>query len=351
MDSTSHVSSAQQAATKHELPRIAAVIPTLNESAALKQTLASLLAQDYPNDRYEILVIDGGSSDGTQDIAMSFQDHGVRLRLLANPGRTTPAAVNLAIKSTDADAILWLSGHCLLSSGYLSQTSKAFADAPKRVTGGRLDVRGEGVRGTLNALLLSSRFGTGVSPLRFGHDPGPTSTVTFALFDRQTLIDVGGLDESLARNQDNDLVARLTENGIQFWRVDALATYLAPKTLSGLWRRAFLNGAWSVWGLRRGRGGHSWWHFVPMAMVGSGVLLLAMSLFGLKLAPWSLTVLALCYGLLAAGSAIGVAAPRSQYWAIPLLPFLFFIHHVIYGLGSWSALLRPNPVPPRSSQR
>lgn len=351
MDSTSHAQPPQPAATVRALPRIAVVIPTLNEKAALRQTLVALVDQDYPNNLYEILVVDGSSSDGTQDIAMSFHGHGIELRLLNNPGRTTPAAVNLAISSTNADAILWLSGHCLLSPNYLSQAAKAYVDARNRVTGGRLEVRGDGVRGTLNALLLSSRFGTGVSPLRFGHEPGPTSTVTFALFDRQTLLEIGGLDESLARNQDNDLVARLKENGIQFWRVDALATYLAPQTFAGLWKRAFLNGAWSVWGQRRGRGGHSWWHFVPMTMVGSGAILLAMSLAGLRLAPWSLAVLTVIYGLLAVGSAIGVAVPRGKYWAIPLLPFLFFIHHAIYGLGSWSALLRPNPVPPRSSQR
>lgn len=350
MDSTSHAQSPPSAASVRALPRISVVIPTLNEKTALRQTLAALVAQDYSNELYEILVVDGGSSDGTQDIAMSYHDHGVKLRLLNNPGRTTPAAVNLAIDSTDAEAILWLSGHCLLSPNYLSQAARAFVDAPKRVTGGRLDVRGEGMRGTLNALLLSSRFGTGVSPLRFEHESGPTSTVTFALFDRQTLRELGGLDESLARNQDNDLVARLKEHGIQFWRVDALATYLAPQTFSGLWRRAFLNGAWSVWGQRRGRGGHSWWHFVPMAMVGSGATLLTMSLAGARLAPWALAVLAVFYSLLAIGSAIGVAVPRGRYWAIPLLPFLFLIHHAIYGIGSWSALLRPNPVPPRSSQ-
>jgi glycosyltransferase involved in cell wall biosynthesis len=330
-------------------PRIAVVIPTLNELSSMSRTLTSVMAQDYPRDLFEILVVDGGSTDGTQDIVMSFCDRGVGLRLIANPGRTTPAAVNLALRLTDADTILWISGHCLLSSNYLSQTAGAYSESTTRVTGGSLEVRGDGIRGKLNALVLSSRFGTGVSPLRFGREPGPTAAVTFALFDRKTLLEMGGLDESLARNQDNDLVARLKERGNQFWRVDAHATYLAPQRFSGLWTRAFLNGAWSVWGQRRGRGGHSWWHFVPMAMVGSGSILLAMSIAGMDLAPWCLSVLAGSYVLLALGSAVGVAAPRGTYWAIPILPFLFLIHHAMYGLGSWSALLRPNPVPSRSS--
>ena len=333
------------------LPRVAVVIPTLNEAATLRQTLEALLGQDYPAALYEILIVDGGSTDGTRDLAMSFHDHAVRVRLLDNPGRTTPVAVNLALRSSDADTILWLSGHCLISPNYLRESATALAGTPNRATGGFLEVRGEGVRGALNAIVLSSRFGTGNSTFRFSRETGKTQSITFALFDRQTLLELGGLDESLARNQDNDLVARLTARGVTYWRVDATATYLAPRTFTGLWRRAFLNGAWSVWGHRRGRGGHSWWHFVPMAMVGAGVTLAVMAVAGLNLAPWCLSVLAVIYGLLALGSAIGIAVPRNAYWAIPILPLLFFIHHAIYGLGSWSAVMRPNPVPPRAHKQ
>lgn len=329
-------------------PSVAVVIPTLNEARTLRHTLETVMRQDFPASNYEILIVDGGSTDGTRDIAMSFHDHGVTIRLLDNPGRSTPAAMNLALRSTDADTVLWLSGHCLLSANYISESVAAWKTAPNRATGGFLEVRGEGFRGVLNAMVLSSRFGTGNSPFRFSRETGKTPSITFALFDRKTLLEIGGLDESLARNQDNDLVARLTEHRVEYWRVNATATYVAPQTFTGLWRRAFLNGAWSVWGHRRGRGGHSWWHFVPMVMVGSGLALAAMAAVGMDLAPWCLSVLAVIYGLLALGSAVGVAAPRKAYWAIPILPFLFFMHHAIYGLGSWSAMVRSNPVPQRT---
>jgi len=335
----------------HTLPRVAVVIPTLNEARTLGHTLESVMQQDYPASRYEILIVDGGSTDGTQDIAMSFHDHGVNIRLLNNPGRSTPSAVNVALRATDSETVLWLSGHCLLSPNYLNESVAAWQSAPKRATGGYLEVRGEGFRGLLNAMVLSSKFGTGNSSFRFSRAVGATQSITFALFDRKTLLEIGGLDESLARNQDNDLVARLTAHGVTYWRVEAGATYVAPMTFGGLWKRAFLNGAWSVWGHRRGRGGHSWWHFIPMAMVGSGATLVIMSIAGLDLAPWCLSVLAVIYGLLAIGSAVGVAAPRNAYWTIPILPFMFFIHHAIYGLGSWSAVLRPNPVPHRIAKK
>lgn len=337
-------------ANERLLPTVAVVIPTLNEAASLGRTLAALLHQDYPADRYEILVVDGGSKDGTQDIAMSFHDHGVHIRLIDNPGRSIPAAVNLALKSTDSETILWLSGHCVLAPDYLGKSARAFTDAPNRATGGYLEVDGEGVSGKLNAMLLSSRFGTGMSPFRFSREQGQTKSITFALFDRKTLLTLGGLDESLPRNQDNDLVARLIDHGTRYWRVDAKATYLAPKSVAGLLRRAWLNGAWSVWGHHRGRGGHSWWHFVPMAAVGMGVTLAVLVAMGADLAAWCLLVLAGAYAVLALCSATAAAIPRRALWAIPVLPFLFLAHHVFYGLGSWSAVIRPNPIPPRSPQ-
>jgi glycosyltransferase involved in cell wall biosynthesis len=336
-----------QASTR-ALPRIAVVIPILNEAATLDAALASVARQDYSRDRFEVIVVDGGSTDAWRSIVDLHRAAGATIRVMSNPKTTTPAAVNLAITQTDADSILWISGHCVLSPNYLSASASALVAATNRVTGGRLDVKGEGVRGCLNALLLSSRFGTGVSSFRFDRTPGPTGSITYSLFRRRMLVDVGGLDEALARNQDNDLIARLKEKGIEFWRVDAVATYLAPKTFMGLWRRAFRNGAWSVWGHTRGRGGHSWWHFVPMLMVGVGVILAIAALLQSQRAFLALGGLAFIYGALALVSSLATAAPRGVWWAVPILPFLFLVHHLIYGLGSWSALVRPNPVPPRT---
>jgi glycosyltransferase involved in cell wall biosynthesis len=339
---------ASQPASSHALPRIAVVIPILDEAATLDATLTSVAHQDYPHERFEVIIVDGRSSDHWRPIVDLHRAAGATIRVLSNAKATTPAAVNLAIAQTDADAILWISGHCVLSPNYLSASAPALMAEAARVTGGRLDVSGEGVRGQLNALVLSSRFGTGVSSFRFDRTPGPTGSITYSLFRRRTLLDVGGLDESLARNQDNDLVARLKEKGIEFWRVDAVATYLAPKTFAGLWRRAFRNGAWSIWGHSRGRGGHSWWHFMPMLMVGVGGILAILTLVHSKAASNALLGLAVLYGVLALVSAVATATPRRAFWAIPILPFLFLVHHLIYGLGSWSALVRPNPVPPRT---
>ncbi|HUU46134.1 MAG TPA: glycosyltransferase [Acidobacteriota bacterium] len=329
-------------------PRIAVVVPILNEAESLGPTLRALKAQDYPNEQLEIVIVDGGSQDGWRAVVVAADDGTIPIRVLDNPKRTTAAGVNLALKSTTADAVLWISGHCVLAPDYIRKIATAFSEQPLQVVGGRLAVRGYGVVGRLNAMLLASRFGTGTAPLRFGEDEGWTRTVTYTVWDREHLLKVGGLDERFHRNQDIDLIVRLKQDGVRFRRVDTEAIYLAPGSFGGIRRRAFWNGAWNIWGQRLRRGGLSWWHFAPMAMVGLGVVLAVGSLWSTG-ALFALAVLAGIYGVLAVGSAVTIAAQHRAWWGIPVLPFLFFVHHVVYGLGSWFALLRPVPSRPGSA--
>ncbi|HUU46135.1 MAG TPA: glycosyltransferase [Acidobacteriota bacterium] len=318
------------------------VIPILNEAGTLRQTLDSLLSQDYPFGLLEILVIDGGSDDDWEACLPAPAACPVRIRTLHNPRRTTAAAINLALASTDADAILWLSGHSPLAPNYVTAVVAAYEKHPGQVIGGRLAVEGHGPEGRLNAMVLSSRFGTGMAPLRFEEKPGPTESVTFALYDRRCLIAVGGLDERLVRNQDTDLWHRLRQIGVGFRRVDAVATYLAPATVAGLWLRAFNNGRWNIWGQRIRRGGLSWWHFAPMAMVGGGATLAAFSLISAP-ALALLSILAGLYLVLAVAHAVQSTLLTRTVWAVVALPFAFLAHHVVYGLGTWCALVTRVP--------
>lgn len=330
------------------LPRIAVVIPILNEAASLGPTLTALTAQDYPAASLEIIVVDGGSTDDWRAAVRVADDGTIPMRILSNPRRNTAAAVNLALRSTTADAVLWISGHCILAPDYIRRAATAFTEQPLQVVGGRLSVRGHGIVGRLNAMLLASRFGTGTAPLRFGDTEGWARTVTYTVWDRAHLLKIGGLDERFHRNQDIDLIVRLKQEGVRFRRVDAEAVYLAPGNFAGIWRRAFQNGAWNIWGQRLRHGGLSWWHFAPMAAVGLGTLL-AVASFWSSAAFLVLAALGGIYVLLAVGSAVAIAVSQKAWWGIPVLPFLFFAHHVIYGLGSWVALV--TPVPSRGDSR
>lgn len=327
------------------VPPVAIIIPILNEAATLPATLASIADQDYPRDRLEVLIVDGGSRDSWRAVIEPFVRKGLKIRILENPRRTTGAAVNVALNSTTAAKVLWISGHCLLARDYVRTLAEPHGTWEGIVTGGRVSVECRGMAGILNTLLLTSRFGTGVSKWRFPGPPGWAEIVNFALFDRQQLIDLGGVDERLRRNQDNDLFIRIRKAGIRCRLVESHAVYLAPETFSGQLRRGWGNGAWAIWSSRLGKGTGDWYHFMPMVMVLTAMALLAAGVFWTP--AWLvLSALAALYLLLAFGAAVIASIPVRKFWAIPILPFWIITYHVTYGIGTLSALVRPVPETP-----
>ena len=78
-----------------EFPSVSVIIPARNEARHIEQDIRSVLANDYPADRLEVVVVDGMSEDGTGDIVRRIAGEDSRVRYVANPARVTPAAFNM----------------------------------------------------------------------------------------------------------------------------------------------------------------------------------------------------------------------------------------------------------------
>lgn len=335
---------------KYTLPRVAVIIPILNEGKTLGPTLQSLAAQDYPPECLEVLIVDGGSTDNWTPLLENLDRHNITHRTLANPNRSTAAAVNLALRSTGAPYVVWLSGHCQLSPDYIRLAIDAITAHNNIIVGGRLTVRGEGVIGRLNALVLGSRFGAGIAPWKRRGQTGSTESATYAVFDRKDFLDAGGVNERLLRNQDNELTARMHRRGIRYFLTTATAAYIAPATLMGLWKRAWKNGSWVVWSTKLGMPAYSWYHLAPSAAILIALVLAALS-FASSGALYTLGALAAVYLLLSVGFAVLESARHHALWAIPILPVLFFLLHTVHGSAVLLALPRPVPAPANSTEK
>src|SRR5437867_13082305 len=99
-------------------PFISIVVPLLNEEESIERLARSLLDQDYPKDRYEILMADGGSTDRTMEI-LGRTDAEHRIRVVPNPGRTAPAALNVLIPQARGEIITRVDGHSFVAPDYL----------------------------------------------------------------------------------------------------------------------------------------------------------------------------------------------------------------------------------------
>ncbi len=96
-------------ATTFDLPAVAVLIPAHNEGKVIRGTLEAMLAFDYPPDRYEVVVINDGSSDDTGEIVRSFAERDRRVRLVdvapGEGGRGKSRALNLGLAATDAGLV------------------------------------------------------------------------------------------------------------------------------------------------------------------------------------------------------------------------------------------------------
>jgi len=141
------------------LPFVSIIIPCRNEEKFIGKCLDSILAQDYPKDRLEVLVVDGMSEDGTREIVERYTDMSLRarslachceqseaisardklrnlgiatslpalamtLKLLDNPKKVTPCALNIGIKNAKGEIILWMSAHSRYEKDYISKCVK-----------------------------------------------------------------------------------------------------------------------------------------------------------------------------------------------------------------------------------
>ena len=93
-----------------ELPLVTVMMPIRNEGAFIAQALGAALAQDYPQERLEIIVADGMSTDDTRRIVEEFQAQHAGLRLIDNHGKFVATGLNAALREARGDIIIRADG-------------------------------------------------------------------------------------------------------------------------------------------------------------------------------------------------------------------------------------------------
>lgn len=174
---------------------ISVVIPCRNERATLAMCLDALCAQPFPNDRYEIIVVDGGSTDGSRSIA---RERGIRV--LRDPGRGPGAARNVGVAAARAPIVAFTDADCVPAEDWLTSIAEAFTEHPE--AGG---IAG-GMRMPRDTLLGRLEDNDAITFYR----GFITSNIAYR---RDVLRGVGGFDESLVCCEDYDLAWRVTDAG------------------------------------------------------------------------------------------------------------------------------------------
>lgn len=331
------------------MPRVSVIMPCLNEARCIRASLGSVLSGTFPAGDMEVLVIDGGSSDGTQAILEEMAARDGRVRLLQNPRRLTPIALNLGVRAARGDIVLRVDAHSVYPPEYVETLVRTLEQTGAEMVGGCLEhapAPGEGgILAQAIAAAVGSPFGTG-SPFRYRKRSGPVDAVAFGCWRRELFDKVGLFDERLLRNQDNEHSSRIIREGGIVYMTDEVTVQYHPRAdLPSLWRQARLNGMWNAFTERLYPYTFRWRHFLPGLFALGAVavaLTLALTAAGIirdgRLAAAALICFSPYLAINLAVSSrlareLAGGAPLRALTLAPLLGFIFFSYHFTYGLG------------------
>jgi len=317
---------------------ISIVVPCRNEAGYIDAFLDSALAQQLaPGTRLEVLVADGRSDDGTRELLARRALADRRLRVIDNPLRITSAALNLAIAAARGATIVRMDVHSTYAPDYAAQCQKTLCDTGAACVGGAWVPVGRGWPQAAIAAAFESRFGSGGAASRRTDYSGPVDTVYLGAWPRAQLLAVGGFDEALVRNQDDELALRITRAGGLVWQSAAIQSSYAPRaSFKALARQFYQYGYWKVPVIRKHRLPAAPRHLVPFAFVA---VLALLAVLGLAWAPawWALAGVLGLYAAASAANAVAVAGGSWQQglgvaWACACM-------HGGYGVGFGRGLL------------
>jgi glycosyltransferase involved in cell wall biosynthesis len=305
------------------------VIPVRNEVDFIAASIAGCLAQDYDGP-LEVVVADGMSTDGTRDVVAGIAARNERVRLVDNPDRTAPSALNRAISASNGDIIVRCDAHAVLPPGYVGRAVALLAATGAANVGGVQRAVGTTVMSRAIAMAMSSRLGVGDARFRYGGRPGPVDTVYLGAFRRNALDAVGGFDETLVRNQDYELNYRLRTAGETVWFDPELEVNYTPRpTLDALARQYFDYGIGKRRMLRRHPGSLRWRQLAAPLLVAT----LALSVGAAAAGWWRVAVVTPgAYAAALIGGAVGQGIVRRDAAAI-LFPAAVATMHVAWGIG------------------
>ena len=178
---------------------VSLLVPTLNEEEQILNLIESLARQTYFGP-YEVLILDGGSTDRTRELVQDAAREYPWLRLVHNPGRTQAHAFNLGLEESRGQVVGYVGAHSELAPDYIEQTVKALEESGAAGVGGRWDVVPGSAASEAIAIAMNSPFGVGTAHYRYGKEPRFSDTVLFGSYLRGPLEEVGGIDTSLKIN-------------------------------------------------------------------------------------------------------------------------------------------------------
>ncbi len=312
---------------------LSVICPIYNEEKYIRGCIDSILTQDYPKDNLEVIFADGMSTDRTRDIVERYSKEYPWIKLIDNPDRIVPPALNKAIEASAGDVIIRLDAHAEYPTNYFSALTKALIDLNADNVGAVCVTLPAKDTATARAIasVLSCKFGMGNSAFRIGtKEVSQVDTVPFGCWPRNVFDRIGLFDLELTRNQDDEFNGRLRKAGGKIYLLpDIKIKYFARDKIWKVAKMFYQYGLFKPLVNKKLGTAATVRQFFPLALVVGLVCGLVLSLVWHKFSYIYCGGL-LLYFILALGFSVKSSRSIKQ---ILIQMWTYFVVHISYGVG------------------
>ena len=324
------------------LPFISVVIPVRNEHKYIRACLDSVLRQDYPRDRHEVLLAVGPSEDDTEEIIREYEACYGHIHMLKNSKGTISCGLNIGIKAAKGKYIVRMDAHSEFAQDYISKCVEYLLKNGAENVGGPMVAEGKNPIQRAVAAAYHSSFALGGGKQHIKAYEGYSDTVFLGAFKKSTAEKIGLFDEKLILNEDDDFNFRISEAGGKiFISSEIQSTYDPRDTYLGLIKQYFGYGFWKVAVIKKHHKPARLSHLVPMMFVLFLTLGGLFSCFSQRFRKYYAGVLGL-YAVMDAGASFSLKVDDNPdgFMLRLRLMLIHFLLHVSYGCGFIAGIFR-----------
>ena len=310
---------------------ISIICPVYNELEYI-DSIVKFFINSAPESK-ELIFIDGGSTDGSIATIRNYENKYNNIRLINNPDKYVPYALNLGIKNSKGEIIVRIDAHCHFSNDYFEQIIQTFKSVDADIVGGPTRIYPEAGFREAAGFVMSHPFGIGNSKVHNLNFRGYVDHVTFGAWKKNIFYDIGYFDERLIRNQDDEFDYRAKSKGKKiFLNPDIKLWYIPRDSYIGFFKQYFQYGFYKPMVLLKIKSEIKFRHLVPSLFVIYIILCILFPRFPLILIP-----LYIYAGIIFTVALFSNHGLRNKI----RIPLLFFSIHMAYGTGMLLGLFKP----------
>ena len=296
---------------------------------------------DRANLLLDAIVADGMSTDGTRQLLDEFARTHPWCAVIDNQGRIVSTGLNRAVLLAKGEFIVRMDAHTVYEPDYVVRCIAVLQATGAQNVGGPQRSRARGFWQRAIQAGYHAPFASGGAHFRDDSYCGAVDTVPYGCWRRDYLIAIGLFDETLVRNQDDELNLRIRLAGGTVWQDPSIVSWYSPRsTLSALFRQYLQFGFWRVAVLRKHPGHGSARHFIPGAAALLGLFLFLLIGFDIERAAAALTLCSLAAVYLGLSLYASLRSARREGWdLLPALPITFAVYQSAYAAGFCAGLV------------